>query len=283
MKWKNILVLCFILALFTVGTSFFIVTPKEFVIVLKFGYPSKVIKKPGIYMKYPDPVESIYVIDKRVLVSEFSPSEMLTVDKKNLLVNYYVVWRVKDPLRFLTTLKDRRFAEYRINDIIGSSIRENIGRYNFSSVVSMKRGEIGDKVITSTSGQLERYGIEILDVGIKRVNLPQQNLEHVYERMRSERRRIANMYRAEGTAKASKIIADTNLEATKIISNAKKNATLIRGEADSLVAEIYGKTFSEDENFYRFIRTMELYKAMNKNITIYITTDSELFRYLKSK
>jgi membrane protease subunit HflC len=274
-----------LIVLFTLSMMFYIVDETESVVVTQFGRPVKTIREPGLYVKLPEPVQTIKRFDDRLIVSESSESEVLTSDKKNLVVDYYVVWRIDDPLAFMQSVVNEKGANYRISDIVYSELRRQLGLNEFKDIISLKRDEINRRVVQASDDKVRMYGMRIIDVRLRRINFPYQNLAHVYDRMRSERAMIANRYRSEGEETALKVRAEADRMKTTILSQAYNNASKIIGGADAEATSIYGLAYAVDPEFYRFMRTLEAYNRIlpNERNVLIMSSDSELFRYLGDK
>lgn len=258
----------------------------EFVVVTQFGKPVKVIHEPGLHWKLP--IQSKTSFDKRLLMYDLQPSEFLTQDKKNLIVDSYVFWKIREPIEFFKTVGDVLGAEMRLDDVVRSTLAATLGKYDLSALLSVKPGEmrleeVALKVYDSSEMReaSKNFGIEIVDVGIKRLNFPQQNKNSVFERMRAERSREAKRYRAEGNESALKIRAEADKEAVRIISEAYKQAEKTRGEGDAEATKIYADAYSRDPEFYKLVRTLEAYrKFLDDKTTIVLSSDSELLKIL---
>jgi membrane protease subunit HflC len=280
-----IVIIVFILIV--VNLVFFTVDEKEVAIVTQFGRPIKTITEPGLNTKLPYPVQDVIRFDSRLLVFDPPPAEFLTSDKKNILVDSFMCWRIIDPEKFLVTVNDKKGAESRLSDILFSEFGAALGNYPFSSLVSTSPDEIIiDSIkekITKISNEKtsSEYGVEIVDVELKRLNFPEQNKESVFKRMRAERARIAKKYRSEGEEEAMKIRARADMEKSKILSEAKREASKIKGEADAEAIKIYAAAFEKSPEFYKFTRTLESYeKFLNDKTTIILPEDSDLLKYL---
>jgi membrane protease subunit HflC len=266
---------------------FFKVDEKEVAIVTQFGRPIKTIREPGLNMKLPYPIQQVIRFDSRLLVFDPPPAEFLTSDKKNILVESFMCWRIVDPEKFLVTVNDKNGAESRLSDIIFSEFGAVLGSYPFSSLVSTNPDEILldsiRKRITKVSNEktTSEYGVEIVDVELKRLNFPEQNKESVFKRMQAERARIAKKYRSEGEEEAMKIKANADMEKSRILSEANREASKIKGEADAEAIKIYATAFKKNPDFYRFTRTLESYeKFLNEKTTIILPENSDLLKYL---
>jgi modulator of FtsH protease HflC len=263
----------------------FTVDETQFAIVTQFGKPVRTIATAGLKLKWP--WQSLLSFEKRLMVYNPRPSEFLTRDKKNIVVDSYVAWRVADPNRFLQTVNDLTGAEMRLHDTVWAAAAAALGNTDLSALVSVRPEEVKVQDVMrqvadqSRARALEQYGIEIVDVRMKRLNLPAQNRESVFARMRAERERIAKQYRAEGEAEALKIRAEADKEKARIISEAYREAEKVRGDGDAQSTRIYGEAYSRDPKFYKLVRTLEAYKkVIDPNTTAILSSDSELLKLL---
>lgn len=275
------LVLLIILAIFAFNVSTVIVDETKQVVITEFGRPVKVIDKPGLYFKTPF-IQSVTSFEKRLLEYDSAPTDVLTRDKKALVVDNYARWKIVDPLKFLQAVGDERRAQTRLDDIIYSELRVELGRFDLSDIVATSREIIMANVTKRSDDIARQYGIQIVDVRIKRADLPAANQQAVYDRMRSERQRQATQYRSEGSEEAQKIKAVTDKEKTIILADAYKQAQIIRGEGDAEAIKIYNEALNQDPEFYRFVRTLDAYrKSLNGKTKLILTPDSEFLRYFK--
>ncbi len=265
--------------------TFFTVDETEHAIVTQFGRPVRTISSAGLKVKWP--WQSLLVYEKRLMVYNPRPSEFLTQDKKNIVVDSYICWRVRDPNKFLQTVGDVIGAEMRLHDTVWAAVAAALGNTELSALVStspekIRVEEVMQRVTDQCNEQaLDRYGIEIADVRMKRLNLPAQNQDSVYARMRAERERIAKQYRAEGEAEALKIRAEAEREKTRILSESYRDAERIRGDGDAQSTRIYAEAYSRDPNFYKLTRTLEAYrKVIDANTTAILSSDSEFLKLL---
>jgi membrane protease subunit HflC len=265
--------------------SIFFVQETETVIVTLFGKPTRTLLLAGPYLKWP--IESLIRFEKRLMVYDPRPSEFLTRDKKNLVVDSAVCWRIINPNHFLATIGDLSSAEMRLHDIVWATLAAAIGKVELSDLVSIVPGKVKIEMLTrevlQTANQqaLGRLGIRIVDVQLKRLNFPEQNKQSVFTRMRAERERIAKEYRAQGEEMAIKIRAKAEKEKAVILSGAYREAEKIRGKADAKATRIYGQAHSKNPDFYRFLRTLESYrKVLDDKTTIILSSDSEFLKLL---
>jgi membrane protease subunit HflC len=272
-------------ALLLVCLTFYTTRETEFALITLFGRPVRTVENAGLHMKWP--FQSILRFDRRLRVYNPRPSEFLTRDKKNLVIENYVVWKIDDPNRFVQSVGDISSAEMRLHDIIWSSLSATLGTLDLESLVSASTDKLqADSMLdVLTTGAdraaLNQYGIHVVDVRIKRLNLPEQNKQNVFARMRAERGRIAMQYRAEGEEQALVIRANADREKEEILSAAYKEAEEIRGEGDAEATRIYGQAYSKNPRFYKLLRTLESYKkVLDDKTTIILNSDSALLKVL---
>jgi len=278
MKKLFIIIIIATLAFFT---TVYIVDETEQVVVLAFGKPVKTITKPGLNFKLPAPLQVVVTFDKRLLEYDVPPEEVLSMDKKTLIMDNYVRWRIVDPLLFLQTVQAVPTAKTRLDDIVYSELRQELGTHDMVEIITETRDLIMDKVTAASNEESEKYGIEVVDVRIRRVDLPSENEASIYARMEAERNRKANMFRSEGEEEAQKIRATTERDKTVILADAYKISQEIRGEGEAKALDIYASSFSKDPKFYEFVRTLETYeKIIDKKTTLVLPGDSKLFKEL---
>jgi len=265
-------------------TSIFIVDETEQVVVLQFGKPVRIITEPGLHMKVPFPIQEKNVFDNRLLEYDSPPEEILSKDKKSLIVDNYVRWKIVDPLQFLKTVQAIPTALSRMDDIVYSELRRELGTHDMVEIITENREELMEKVTVASNRATQDYGIEVVDVRIRRVDLPSQNEESIYARMDAERKRQANKFRSEGEEEAQKIRATTDRDKTIILADAYKQAERIRGEGDAKAVEVYADAYSADPKFYEFVRTLDAYKKIIDDKTMLVLpSDSRLFKLLLDK
>jgi membrane protease subunit HflC len=278
---KKLTIIIIVLIAIILLTMVFKVDVTEQVVILQFGKPVRTIQNPGLHWKLPTPIQNAVFFDKRLLEYDVQPAEVLSTDKKTLTVDNYVRWRIVDPLLFLQTLQTIPTAITRLDDIVYSEIRRELGLHNMQEIITDNREQIMDTVTKASYESTLPYGIEIVDVRIKRVDLPQENEESIYARMKAERDRKANQYRSEGDEESQKIIATTEKEKTIILADAYKSAEETRGEGEATALGIYAKAYSADVEFYAFLRTLETYKSViDTSTTLVLPADSKLFELL---
>lgn len=265
--------------------TFFTVRETEFVLVTQFGRPVRTVTEAGLHIKWP--FQTAIYFDRRLQVYNPRPSEFLTRDKKNIVIENYVVWKIQDPVRFVQTVGDPVAAEMRLHDIIWSGLSAALGTHDLESLVSaspekVQASEMLDRLTDLTDrAALDAYGINVVDVRIKRLNLPEQNKQSVFARMRAERERIARQYRAEGEEQALSIRADADRQKEEILSLAYKQAEKTKGEGDAESTRIYGQAYSKNPRLYKLLRTLESYKkVIDDKTTAILSSDSELLKVL---
>jgi membrane protease subunit HflC len=265
-------------------TTVFIVDETEQVVILAFGKPVRTITEPGINMKVPFPLQEKIKFDDRLLEYDSPPEEILSKDKKTLIVDNYVRWRIVDPLQFLKTVQAIPTALSRMDDIVYSELRRELGTHDMVEIITENREKLMEIVTFNSNKATLDYGIEVLDVRIRRVDLPAENEESIYARMEAERNRQANKFRSEGEEEAQKIRASTDRDKTIILADAYKEAERIRGEGDAKAVEIYANAYSADTKFYEFVRTLDTYKKIiDDKTTLVLPADSRLFKLLLGK
>ena len=265
-------------------TTVFIVDETEQVVILAFGKPVRTITEPGINMKVPFPLQEKIKFDDRLLEYDSPPEEILSKDKKTLIVDNYVRWRIVDRLQFLKTVQAIPTALSRMDDIVYSELRRELGTHDMVEIITENREKLMEIVTFNSNKATLDYGIEVLDVRIRRVDLPAENEESIYARMEAERNRQANKFRSEGEEEAQKIRASTDRDKTIILADAYKEAEGIRGEGDAKAVEIYANAYSADTKFYEFVRTLDTYKKIiDDKTTLVLPADSRLFKLLLGK
>ncbi|MCH2650289.1 MAG: protease modulator HflC [Candidatus Marinimicrobia bacterium] len=269
-----------LIALFALSTMI-MVDETEQIVILQFGKPIRTIKEPGLNWKFPAPFQTSNSFEKRLLEYDVPPEEILSKDKKSLIIDNYVRWRIVDPLLFLQTVRAVPTAKTRLDDIVYSELRQELGTHDMVEIITETRELIMEKVTKASNEETSKYGIEVIDVRIRRVDLPRENEASIYARMEAERKRQANKFRSEGEEEAQKIRAATDRDKTVILAEAYKKSQLIRGEGEAKALDIYAASYSKDSDFYEFTRTLETYeKVIDKKTTLVLPGDSKLFKGL---
>lgn len=274
-----------VLALAFVFRTLYIVRETEYVLVTEFGKPLYTLGDAGLHVKWF--WQSATALDRRTRIYNPRPSEFLTRDKKNVVIEPYVAWRIDDPKRFVETVGDEVSTEMRLHDVVWSGLAAALGQQDLEALVSptadsVRTGDVLDRLTDATGASaLKLYGVRVLDVRIRRLNLPEQNKQAVFARMRAERERIARQYRAEGEEQALRIRADADRQKEEILSTAYRDAEKIRGEGDAASTRIYSQAYSKNPRFYKLLRTLESYKKiLDDKTTAILSSDSELLRVL---
>lgn len=270
------------LAIFLLLQCVFIVDQTQKAILLQFGKPvGESHYGPGLHFKLPF-IQKIVFFDARVLEYDAPSAEIITRDKKNMVVDNFSRWRITNPLQFYRTVRNIHGGLARINDIVYSQMREALGRYTLTEIVATERSTIMEEVTDKANVLLSEYGIYIIDVRIKRTDLPQENQMAIYGRMQAERERQAKQYRSEGREEAAKITTAADKTRAVMLADARREAEALRGEGEAVATGIYAQALSQDPDFYDFVRTMDAYKKTMKDQTQFVLTpDSEFFKYLK--
>jgi len=278
---KNISALIFVLLLLFAFSTIIIVDETEQIVILQFGKPIRTITEPGLNWKFPAPFQTSDTFEKRLLEYDVPPEEILSRDKKSLIIDNYVRWKIVDPLLFLKTVKAVPTAKTRLDDIVYSELRQELGNHDMVEIITENREIIMEKVTLASNEETSKFGIEIIDVRIRRVDLPRENEASIYARMEAERKRQANKFRSEGEEEAQKIRAATDRDKTVLLAEAYKEAQQIRGEGEAKALDIYATSFSKDPGFYEFLKILETYeKIIDEKTTLVLPADSKLFKNL---
>ena len=307
MSLKQIFIIAFLLtAIVVLYSSTYQVLEFEQVIVTQFGkIVGQPVDRPGLHFKLPF-IQRVISFDKRWLEWDGEPNEIPTKDKKYIWIDTYARWRIKDPVTFYKRLRDEQSAQSRLDDIIDGEVRNIIASNALIDIVrtssreferaeedadeqtdqdfrtDLGREELIQRILDKASAIIPNYGIELADVQVKRVNYVDSVQEKVFDRMISERKRIAQRYRSEGQGKSAEINGKLERELKGIESEAYKEVQTIRGGADAKAADIYAQAYSTDEDFYKFVRTMEAYRTLfDKNTELVLSTEAEILSYLK--
>src|SRR5262245_51513016 len=268
---------CLIIA----SRTFYAVAETEQVVVTQLGRPVRLVKTPGLHFKLPF-LQQITFFEERLLDYDAAPAPVITRDKKNLVVDNYAKWLISDPLRFLQTVQNEVGAQARLDDIIYSKVREQLGLHDLVEVIATKRDAIMQAVTAGSHEAATTYGIAVIDVRIKRADLPPGNAQAVYGRMRTEREREAKRYRSEGQEQAVKIRAEAEKQKTIMLAEAYEQEQTIRGEGDAAAMRVYAEAFQRDPDFFTFLRTLEAYrKSLKGKTTLLLPPEMEFLRYLR--
>ena len=270
-----------LLAISTIYLSTYIVDKTQYAIEILLGDPVDIVLEPGLNFKFPF-VSRIVFMENRLQDYDADPGAVFTKDKKEMKVDTYSKWRVSDPLKFYETVRTTNGAHARLDDIIYSQTREVLGQHTLVEIVSGNRKEIREAITLRSRKNAEKFGIEILDVRIKRADLPEQNSQSVFGRMNAERRRQAKLYRSEGEEESLKIRSDADRERVEIIAEAKKINEETRGGADAKATKIYADAYQKDMDFFKFLRSHDVYRnSLQEGTTLLMDANSKFFKYLK--
>jgi membrane protease subunit HflC len=279
---QNVSIFLGIAIILILSSTLFTLQMTQSAIILEFQKPKEIMTEPGLYIKIPF-IQEVKYFSNQLLDNDSPPMEVITKDKKNLLIDNFTVWRIVDPLKFLETVRDENGSRARLNDIIYSELRVEIGTHDLIDIVTETRETIMEKVSKEAALKASEYGIEVVEVRIKRTDLPQDIAASIYRRMRTERERIAKEYRSEGEEEALKIRAETDKQKTILIAEAYKTEQAVRGEGDGASIKIYADAFNKDPKFYSFIRSMEAYKkSLKTGTTILMSEESDFLDFLNN-
>lgn len=270
-----------VLLLIALNASFFMVDETKQAILVQLGKPVSGVQTPGLHMKIPFIQEAIF-FERRLLDYDAHPAEILTKDKKNLVVDNYAKWKIIDPLKFYTTVRNVSGALARLDDIVFAELRVELGRYEMAAIISELRPEIMEKVTVRADKQLRDFGISVVDVRIKRADLPRENERAVFGRMQAEREREAKRYRSEGEEEALKLRAAAEKKRTIILAEAYRKSQELKGQGDGEATRIYAEAFGKDPNFFNFLRSLESYQnAMDSKTTVILSQEDEFLQFFK--
>jgi membrane protease subunit HflC len=284
MKNPGTLVFGLITLLVVASLSAFSVDQREYAIVFRLGEIVSVKKAPGLYFKIPL-VDNVRYFENRIVTLDWvEPDRFITSEKKNVLVDSFVKWKIVDPSKYYVSVRgDEKQAEARLSQVVNDGLRAEFGKRTIHDVISGERAKIMDILRDKADREARQMGIQVLDVRLKRVDLPQEVSDSVYQRMEAERKRVANDLRSQGAGAAEKIRADADKQREVIISEATRDAQRIKGEGDAKAAEIYAAAYGKNPEFYAFYRSLEAYRNSLKTKADVLVLDpsSEFFKYLK--
>jgi len=275
-----------LIALSLLFSTLFVVDQRQYAIVFALGEVKKVINEPGLHFKLPPPFQNVIFLDKRILTLDTPEADrFITAEKKNILVDAFVKWRITEPrLYFVSFGGDERRAQDRMAQIIKAALNEEITKRTVREVISGERGKVMDAIRSKVSEEAKQIGVEIVDVRLKRVDYVEQINASVYDRMKSERARVANELRSTGAAESEKIRADADRQRTVILAEAYRDAESIRGDGDAKASQVYAEAFGQNPEFFKFYRSLEAYRASfrNRSDLLVLDPNSEFFRYFRS-
>ena len=281
MRARTISILVIIIAVFfVINASYFYVDQRLQAIVLQFGEPIRVIKEPGIQFKIPF-VQNVEYFDKRLLLFDNPVEEIISADKKRLIVDSFARYKIEDPLRYFQTIRFESTLTNRLGSIINDSLRQVLGRVPLKSVISEKRSVLLTEVAILVSAAAKDFGLQIEDVRIRRADLPTANSDAIFRRMQTERQQEAAQYRAEGEEQSRILKAQAEKEKTILLADAERTSDILRGEGDGEKNKILGEAFSKDPEFFSFYRSMQAYiNAISaEDTTMILSPDSTFFEY----
>ncbi len=268
-----------------VGSTAFVVDQREQALVLQFGNPKQVVSEAGLHFKWP--WQNVRSFDLRLLESDALPNEVITKDKKSILVDNYTRWKIIDPLKVYQVARDEKGVAARMDDVVRGKVREVLGQHTLHEIVSggdqeNLRIELMKSIRDRADANVRGLGISVVDLRIKRADLPQENSEAVFQRMKAERNRIAKEYRSEGEEAAKEIRAEAEKKRKVLLAEAYKNAEILRGKADAVTTRIYARAYQRDPKFYAFTRSLEAYRsAIGEGTRLVISPDSEFFHFFQ--
>ena len=264
----------------TAFQSIFIVQEINQAIVLQFGDPKKIVNKSGLNFKLPF-IQNVAYLDKRVLNLDNPPEEVIAADQKRLIVDAIARFKIVDPLKFYISVGNERVARQRLATIINSRIRGVLGKQELATLLSKDRAKQMSIIQTDVNTEAKNFGIEIVDVRIKRADLPQANSEAIYARMQTERQRDAKEFRAQGAEIATRIKSTADKEVTVILANAKKKSEIMKGEGDGQRNKIFADAFGKDPQFFSFYRAMQSYEKalIGGDTSLILSPDSDFFKF----
>ena len=264
---------------FYLGT--YIVDKTQYAIEIRLGDAVDTVTDPGLEFKVPF-ITRIFLVENRIQDFDADPGSVFTKDKKEMIVDTYSKWRVEDPLKFYQTVRTVSGALARLDDIIYSQTREILGKHTLVEIVSGNRKEIRETITINSRKNAEKFGIEVIDVRIKRADLPQSNSLAVYGRMEAERKREAKRYRSEGNERALEIRSAADRDRIKILSEANRIAEEVRGEADAKATKTYADAYSKDPDFFAFLRSHDVYReTLQEDTTMLLSAERPFFKHIK--
>jgi membrane protease subunit HflC len=282
---SKLLAIAVAIALLIAWTSFFVIDERQLAIKFQLGEIIGSEYQPGLHFMKPLFINNVRKFDKRLLTLDTRPERFLTGEKKNVLVDFFVKWRIKDPATYFTAFGgDERQAAMRLLQIINNSLQLEFDHRTIVQLVSSERSELMDNLTTKGNDEVAQFGVEIVDVRIKQIELPEDVRNSVFARMRAERERVAREHRAQGEETAKGIRAVAERERTVILAEAQRDAETARGEGDARATDIYAKAYGQDPGFFEFYRSMNAYREAldGKQNLMVLQPDSEFFKFFNS-
>jgi len=283
MKISKFLLPILVLAGVVVYLSFFTVKEINQAIVLQFGDPKRVIAEPGLQVKIPF-IQNVVFLDRRILSLDPAPEEVIASDQKRLIVDAYARFKIVDPLKFYVSVGNEMVARSRLATIINSRLRSVLGKHSLATLLSEDRTKQMAVIQDGVNNEAEKFGITIIDIRIKRADLPQANSEAIYKRMQTEREREAKQFRARGAEMAVTITSTADKEVTVLLANAKKQSEIMKGEGDGIRNKIFADAFGQDPEFFSFYRAMQAYETalIGGETSLILSPDSDFFKFFGS-
>jgi membrane protease subunit HflC len=277
----------FVVLIYILSSSIFVVDQRKFAVVFSFGQIVRVIEKPGLQIKYPSPFESVRFFDRRILTIDNPEAErFITAEKKNLLVDSYVKWRIVDPRKFFISFKgDERLAQDRLTQLVRSALNEEFTKRTVRELISDQREQVMQGIRKKVADDASDIGVEIVDVRLKRVDLLAEISDSVYRRMEAERKRVANELRSTGAAESDKIRANAERQRDTILAEAYREAQKIKGDGDAKATALYAEAFGRDPQFAQFYQSLEAYRNSfkDKKDVMVVEPSSDFFKFMRKK
>ena len=280
MKISRFLLPVLVVAGFAIYLSLFTVKEINQAIVLQFGDPKRVIAEPGLQVKIPF-IQNVVFLDRRILSLDPAPEEVIASDQKRLIVDAYARFKIVDPLKFYISVGNEMVARSRLATIINSRLRSVLGKHSLATLLSEDRTKQMAIIQDGVNTEAEKFGITIIDIRIKRADLPQANSEAIYKRMQTEREREAKQFRARGAEMAVTITSTADKEVTVILANANKQSEIMKGEGDGIRNKIFADAFGRDPEFFSFYRAMQAYETalIGGDTSLILSPDSDFFKF----
>ncbi|MEO7493950.1 MAG: protease modulator HflC [Massilia sp.] len=274
------------IALMILSSTVFVVDQRKFAIVFALGQVREVISEPGLHFKLPPPFQNVLYLDKRILTIDTPDADrFITAEKKNILVDAFVKWRITDPKLFYVSFGgDDPRARNRLSQIVKAALNDEITKRTVREVISGERGKVMEAIRDKVVAEAKQIGVDIVDVRLKRVDYVEQINNSVYDRMKAERTRVANELRSTGSAESEKIRADADRQRTVIMAEAFRDAEKIKGDGDAKASQIYADSFGKNPEFYKFYRSLEAYRATFKSHgdVMVLDSNSDFFKYFRN-
>lgn len=261
------LILVLFLGIYVLATAAVPVEENQSALIFQFGRVIRIVDQPGLHWKLPDPIQTRFLISRKIKVYDPEAREYLTEDKKNIVIDYFFTYQIADPLQFHRVLKDDRIADVTLDDLVNSALGSSLGRYELTSLINTRpemtrMTGLLDEVVIKTAAMVSETGVKVNSIKIKRLTFPRENEQAIYARMFSERQKIATQYRSEGMEQARKIKAEADLEMEKVLARAKKEAACLRGEADAEALNLFAGAWRKNPEMYAYIRKLEIYREV---------------------